>query len=78
MARKIVVVGAGTTGFQLARQLVADNQEVTLIERDSDTAKYALNNLDCMVITGTGNDLRLLRQAGIQDAEFFIARPPAS
>ena len=73
MPRKIVVVGAGTTGFQLARQLVADNQDVTLIERDADTAKYALNHLDCMVITGTGNDLRLLRQAGIEDAEFFIA-----
>ncbi len=73
MPRKIVVVGAGSTGFQLARQLIADNQDVTLIERDADTAKYALNHLDCMVITGTGNDLRLLRQAGIEDAEFFIA-----
>ncbi len=73
MPRKIVVVGAGSTGFQLARQLVADNQDVTLIERDADTAKYALNNLDCMVINGIGNDLRLLRQAGIRDAEFFIA-----
>ncbi len=73
MPRKIVVVGAGTTGFQLARQLVADNQDVTLIERDADTAKYALNHLDCIVTTGSGNDLRLLRQAGIQDAEFFIA-----
>ena len=73
MARKIVVVGAGTTGFQLAKQLVTDNQDVTLIERDPDTAKYALNNLDCMVINEPGNDLRALRQAGIQDAEFFIA-----
>lgn len=73
MPRKIVVVGAGSTGFQLARQLIADNQDVTLVERNADTAKYALNHLDCMVITGTGNDLRLLRRAGIQDAEFFIA-----
>lgn len=73
MPRKIVVVGAGSTGFQLARQLIADNQDVTLIEREADTAKYALNHLDCMVITGSGNDLRLLRQAGIEDAEFFIA-----
>ena len=73
MPRKIIVVGAGTTGFQLARQLVADNQDVTLIERDSDVAKYALNHLDCMVITGTGNDLQLLRQAGIKNADFFIA-----
>ena len=73
MPRKIVVVGAGSTGFQLARQLIADNQDVTLIERNADTAKYALNHLDCMVITGAGNDLRLLRRAGIQDAEFFIA-----
>ena len=73
MPRKIVVVGAGSTGFQLARQLIADNQDVALIERKADTAKYALNHLDCMVITGSGNDLRLLRQAGIEDAEFFIA-----
>jgi len=73
MPRKIVVVGAGSTGFQLARQLIADNQDVTLIERNADTAKYALNHLDCMVMTGAGNDLRLLRRAGIEDAEFFIA-----
>ena len=73
MPRKIVVVGAGSTGFQLARQLIADNQDVTLVERNADTAKYALNHLDCMVITGSGNDLRLLRRAGIEDAEFFIA-----
>ncbi len=32
MARKVIIVGAGSTGFQLAKQLVADNQDVTLIE----------------------------------------------
>ena len=73
MPRKIVVVGAGTTGFQLTRQLVSEGQEVTLVERNPDIAKYAINHLDCMVLTGNGNDLRLLRQAGIQIAEFFIA-----
>lgn len=73
MSHKIVVVGAGTTGFQLTKQLVADNQDVTLIEHDADTAKYALNNLDCMVINEAGNNLRALQQAGTQDAEFFIA-----
>lgn len=73
MARKIIVVGAGSTGFQLAKQLVADNQDVTLIEHDSDIAKHAINNLDCMVINAAGNDLEALRKAGTQDAEFFIA-----
>ena len=29
MARKVIIVGAGSTGFQLAKQLVADNQDVT-------------------------------------------------
>ena len=73
MPEKVVIAGAGTTGFQVARHLVADNKDVVLIERDPETAKYAVNHLDCMVINDSGNRLPALREAGIQDADFFIS-----
>lgn len=73
MAEKVVIAGAGTTGFQVARHLVADNKNVILIERNPETAKYAVNHLDCMVINDSGNRLPALREAGIESADFFIS-----
>ena len=73
MAERVVIAGAGTTGFQVARHLIADNKNVVLIERNPDTAKYAVNHLDCMVINDSGNRLPVLRDAGIDSADFFIS-----
>ena len=73
MAEKVVIAGAGTTGFQVARHLIADNKNVVLIERNPETAKYAVNHLDCMVINDSGNRLPALREAGIESADFFIS-----
>ena len=73
MAEKVVIAGAGTTGFQVARHLIADNKNVVLIERDPETAKYAVNHLDCMVLNDSGNRLPALREAGIEAADFFIS-----
>ena len=73
MAEKVVIAGAGTTGFQVARHLIADNKNVVLIERNPETAKYAVNHLDCMVLNDSGNRLPALREAGIEAADFFIS-----
>ena len=73
MPEKVVIAGAGTTGFQVARHLIADHKDVVLIERDPETAKYAVNHLDCMVINDSGNRLPALREAGINNADFFIS-----
>ena len=34
MAEKVIVVGAGTTGFQVARQLTQDKKDVVVIENN--------------------------------------------
>ncbi len=73
MSEKVVIAGAGTTGFQVARHLIADHKDVVLIEKDPETAKYAVNHLDCMVINDSGNRLPALREAGIDGADFFIS-----
>ncbi len=70
---KIIIMGAGNVGIQIARQLIDENKDVVLIDRDSEKVKLAMNTLDCMVIHGEANNPETLLSAGIQDANFFIA-----
>ena len=70
---KVVIVGAGSVGYQLARQLISENKDVVLIEKNPDTAQRASNSLDCMVVTGEGTSREILRQAGTATADYFVA-----
>ena len=69
----VVILGAGSVGFQIAKQLIAEKKDVAIIEKDPKVAKYASNYLDCMVINDTGNNIDTLEQAGIDKADFFIS-----
>jgi trk system potassium uptake protein TrkA len=46
----VVILGAGSVGFKLAKQLIEEDKEVRLIERDPEKAKQGSNLLDCMVV----------------------------
>jgi trk system potassium uptake protein TrkA len=69
----VVIAGAGAVGFQLARQLVDTGHDVVLIEKDRGQANYVTSRLDCMVVNNVGNNLSVLRSAGCETADFFIA-----
>jgi len=62
---KIVIVGAGSVGFQIARHLISEDKDVVLIEKNKDVAKHAKNRLDCLVIDNEGNSIEVLKQAFI-------------
>ncbi len=70
---KAVIVGGGVVGFQIAKKLVESDANVVLIEKDPVRAEYLSNRLDCLVINEAGNNIRVLRQAGIGDADYFIS-----
>ncbi|MFA6008080.1 MAG: FAD-dependent oxidoreductase [Candidatus Shapirobacteria bacterium] len=70
---KVIILGAGILGIQIARELVAENRDVVLIERNPDIAKGIANELDCMVQGGDGENLEILSDAGTADADWFIA-----
>jgi trk system potassium uptake protein TrkA len=70
---KAFIVGAGAVGFQIARQLIAENRDVVVIERDATVAEYVNNRLDCMVVNDYGNNVEVLRRAGCDSADFFIS-----
>ncbi len=69
----IVIVGAGEVGTHIASQLVAEQKDVVIIEKDPECAARASNMLDCLVVTGEGSNVDVLRQAGAESADIFIA-----
>ncbi|MBN1114881.1 MAG: Trk system potassium transporter TrkA [Oligoflexia bacterium] len=69
---KIVIVGAGSVGYHLAKQLIDESKDVVLIEKDPARARYASNSLDCLVINDEGNDIEVLKKAGTSKADFFV------
>lgn len=70
---KIIIVGGGVTGSELARRLVRKKYDVVLIERNEEIARHASNRLDCMVVQAAGNDMQILLDAGIKKADALVA-----
>ncbi len=69
---KIVIVGAGFTGTQLAKRLINGKNDVVLIDNDETTVRHASNRLDCNVIQADGNNLETLEEAGIETADALV------
>ncbi len=69
---KIVILGAGSRGYQIARHLIEEKKDVVLIESDPKKASYASSKLDCLVINGSGTSIEVLKDAGIEDTDMFI------
>lgn len=70
---RIVVVGGGADGSHLAERLVAEGDEVTVVELDATRASELRNRLDAQVIEGNGASPSVLRRAGISRAEMLFA-----
>lgn len=69
---KIVIVGAGFTGVQLARRLINEKNEVVLIDNNEEVVRHASNSLDCEVKEMDGNSLQNLEDIGIAKADSLV------
>lgn len=69
---KIVIVGAGFTGVQLAKLLINEKNQVALIDNNEDTIRHAANQLDCTVLCADGNNLETLEDVGINKADALV------
>jgi len=70
---KIVIIGAGNLGIQIAHELITENRDVVVIERNPVIVRGIANELDCLVIEGNGENLDILEEADISSADWFIA-----
>lgn len=69
---KIVIIGAGFTGMQLAKRLINGKNDVVLIDNDEETVRHASNRLDCRVLQADGNNLATLEEVGIAKADALV------
>ncbi|MDR1819397.1 MAG: TrkA family potassium uptake protein [Methanobrevibacter sp.] len=69
----IVIMGAGRVGIALAEFLIENGNDVTIIENEEGDCSKAAMELDAMVICGTGTDTKILEEANISEADFFVA-----
>jgi trk system potassium uptake protein TrkA len=69
----VIVVGGGKVGWNLARELIAKDHEVTLIEARRDRYLVIEEELEHAVQYGDATELWVLERAGIQRADLVIA-----
>lgn len=70
---KVIIIGAGKVGIQIAQTLSTENHDVTIIDKREDIRQELDSNLDIMTIVGNGANVRILEQAGIREADMLIA-----
>ena len=70
---KIIIIGAGQVGGTLAENLVGEQNDITLIDTNSETLRELQDKMDLQVVTGQGSHPDVLKQAGAEDAELVIA-----
>src|SRR5947209_1374382 len=69
----IVVVGAGKVGYHLTKSLLAEEQEVLVIERSGAKADRITRDLGATSIVGDGAEVATLEQAGLERADVVAA-----
>ncbi len=69
----VIIAGAGKVGWNLARELIAKDREVTLIESSHDRFRVVEQELEHAVQYGDASELWVLERAGIQRADLVIA-----
>jgi trk system potassium uptake protein TrkA len=69
----VIIAGAGKVGWNLTRELMANDQEVTLLESDHRRYRVVEEELEHVVQYGDATELWVLERAGIQRADLVIA-----
>ncbi|QDL92891.1 Trk system potassium transporter TrkA [Paroceanicella profunda] len=70
---KVIVCGAGQVGWQIARHLATENNDVTVVDSNAALVRRATDTLDVGGITGFASHPDVLEQAGARDADMIIA-----
>ncbi len=70
---KVIICGAGQVGWQIARQLSGERNDVTLVDMNPDLVRRATDTLDVQGIAGFASHPDVLERAGARDADMIIA-----
>ncbi len=70
---KVIICGAGQVGWQIARHLSGEKNDVMIVDNNPDLVRRATEALDVRGIAGFASYPDILERAGAEDADMIIA-----
>ncbi|MCA3453650.1 MAG: Trk system potassium transporter TrkA [Rhodobacter sp.] len=70
---KVIICGAGQVGWQIARHLSGERNDVTVVDSNADLVRRATDTLDVQGVAGFASYPDVLERAGARDADMIIA-----
>ena len=70
---KVIVCGAGQVGYNIARHLALESNDVTVVDQSPELVRRINDNLDVNGIVGQASHPAVLDQAGARDSDMLIA-----
>jgi trk system potassium uptake protein TrkA len=70
---RVIICGAGLVGYNVASYLAAEDNDITIIDKDRDLIDNINDELDINGIVGHASNPEILGQAGAADADIIIA-----
>jgi trk system potassium uptake protein TrkA len=70
---KVIICGAGKVGTSIARHLVEQNNEVTVIDRSTELIQSIKEKADLNTVIGSASNPSILKKAGADETDMIIA-----
>lgn len=70
---KIIILGAGKVGSFVTEDLSNEGHDIIVIDRNKEVLENLLSTNDVMGLVGDGRDVEAFVEAGVRDADLFIA-----
>lgn len=75
---KIIIAGAGEVGSHLAKMLSVESNDITVIDSSSERLLALSAMTDIITVVGNPSSLSVLKEAGAETADLFIAVYPSN
>ncbi len=70
---RILIVGAGSAGRQLAAKLAEERHDIVMVDRDEEALAEMSSQLDLQTVRGEGSSPRVLVEAGLERTDLIVA-----
>jgi len=70
---KIIILGAGQVGASVAANLVSEDNDITLVDKDPTVLQSISERYDLRTVTGIASHPSVLEKAGAKDADMILA-----
>jgi trk system potassium uptake protein len=70
---KVVILGGGQVGFNIARYLSGEDNDITIVDQSSELLRKLSDSIDIQPIVGHASHPDVLERAGLHEADLLIA-----